>query len=669
MATLQGREGLAKVRRIWIYTVLAGTGWTLVTLFSCHFQLAGNRENFENIARAEARMAFAKDTLYRRWAARRGGLYVVASAESPPNPKLAHIPERDIVTPSGRQLTLINPAYMTRQVFQTAKDFDGPQGHICSLMPLNHINTPDDWEAAALKRFATGEKEVSSFVESDGQSYFRLIRPFIVEAACLKCHYSQGYRPGDVAGGVSVMIPLAGLQVAQQAEIKQIWSWHGFTWFFGITAIGWGGRRIGRDTKTLIEREVVLQQSNEELSATEEELRANYEELAATEEELRQQVDEYLNAQNSLVEEKSKLESTMTCMADGMVLISTEFRILYQNAANKRMFGDHQGDECFRAFRQRRERCDHCPVALCIADGGLHGKELLFNMAGRQIWLDVVASPFHDAYGKVVGVVEVQRDITERKRNEEELRRLNATLEERVAQRTSQLEAANRELESFSYSISHDLKAPLRHIKGFSHALRDECASQLTPQGEDYLQRIGSASERLGVMIEEILTLSKASRGELHCMPVDLSEMAWSVAAMLQETEPERHVEIVVAEGMQVLGDQVLLRQMLENLLGNAWKYTAHNSQARIEVGVFDNGEGNCYFVRDNGVGFDMHYANKLFVPFQRLHGAEFEGAGIGLATVQRIIGRHGGRIWADASIGQGATFFFTLSPQGRADT
>ena len=231
-----------------------------------------------------------------------------------------------------------------------------------------------------------------------------------------------------------------------------------------------------------------------------------------------------------------------------------------------------------------------------------------------------------------------------------------------MADRTARLADANRELEAFSYSVSHDLRAPLRAIDGFSKALLEDYGERLDAEGKDYLSRVRLASQRMGELIDELLGLSRVTRVSLRPTAVNLSDLARQIRDSYREIDPGRVVEWIIAPGVTARGDPNLLRVVLDNLLGNAWKYTAKHPRARIEFGTFQEEGNTVYFVQDDGAGFDPAYGSRLFRPFQRLHRPnEFEGHGIGLATVQRIIRRHGGKIWATGAVDKGAKFFFTL--------
>lgn len=260
------------------------------------------------------------------------------------------------------------------------------------------------------------------------------------------------------------------------------------------------------------------------------------------------------------------------------------------------------------------------------------------------------------------------RDITERRRMEQEIRSLTEGLERRVRERTIEVEALNAELATFSQSVSHDLRAPLRHIESFGKLLLEDHADGLDDQGRDHLRRIVASAVRMGQLIADLLRLSQTTQGRMTSEPVDLSALAQSILTELRTDEPNRRVDVVVAPGLVVEGDPRLLAAALENLLGNAWKYTAKHPAARIEFGTTERDGRRVFFVRDDGAGFDMANADNLFGAFQRLHtDVDFEGTGIGLATVQRIVHRHGGQVWAEAAVEQGATIYFTIGSSATA--
>jgi PAS domain S-box-containing protein len=286
-----------------------------------------------------------------------------------------------------------------------------------------------------------------------------------------------------------------------------------------------------------------------------------------------------------------------------------------------------------------------------------------FHKNGSVVWVDLISSLRRDKEGKPLYLMTTLLDITERVQAEEEIRQLNAELEQRVADRTNQLNAANLELEAFSYSVSHDLRAPLRSLNGFSSILLENYSGRLDEQGKHYLARIQENTQRMETLINDLLKLARVTRSDFNRQRVDLSALAHAIAADLKTQYPGRGVKFEIAADLVVHGDGHLLKIALENLLGNAYKFTGQRVQAIIQVGAFEQNEEQVYFVRDNGAGFNMDYANKLFGAFQRLHSEkEFPGTGIGLATVQRIINRHGGRIWVESEVDQGATFYFTIA-------
>jgi PAS domain S-box-containing protein len=274
-----------------------------------------------------------------------------------------------------------------------------------------------------------------------------------------------------------------------------------------------------------------------------------------------------------------------------------------------------------------------------------------------------VKFPLLDGAGKAYAVAGISTDITDRKRAEEQVRQLNAELEQRVRDRTAELETAVRELDAFAYSVSHDLRAPLRSLHGFSQLLLEDCGGALDDDGRQYLERIQANVYRMGQLIDDLLRLSRATRTGLNRTRVDISALAREVIDQLRITEPDRQVEAIIGDALVTTGDSHLIQLALDNLLSNAWKFTSKREQAVISVGGIRRDGEQVFFVRDNGAGFDMRYADKLFDPLQRLHTvADFEGNGIGLAIVHRIVSRHGGRIWAESEPGKGAVFYFTFT-------
>jgi len=280
----------------------------------------------------------------------------------------------------------------------------------------------------------------------------------------------------------------------------------------------------------------------------------------------------------------------------------------------------------------------------------------------QEFWIDTSLVPLKDKTGNVTAVLGVSRDTTERKQAEEEIRKLNAELEQRVRDRTAQLEAANKELEAFSYSVSHDLRAPLRAIDGFSRVVLEDYIDKLDDEGKRFLNIIRGNTKKMGQLIDDLLEFSRLGRQEIRTSGIDMGKLAKAVSEELKLAVPERKLKFTINTLIPAQGDQAMIRQVFVNLLSNAVKFTRPKERAVIEVDGRSEGNENVYTVKDNGVGFDMQYVNKLFGVFQRLHSSEeFEGTGVGLAIVQRIIHRHGGRVWAEGKVGEGATFYFSL--------
>jgi signal transduction histidine kinase len=482
-------------------TLLAIVVLTLFVGGSAYWNYRQEHGKTFDLARREALDNINKDLSFRRWATSHGGVYVAIDENTQPNPYLK-VPDRDVETTSGKKLTLMNPAYMVRQLHEQQGRSFGVKAHLTSLKLFNPRNAPDPWEEEAMRRFEQGEEEISAVMPIDGKPYFRVIQAVKVEQGCLKCHGSMGYKVGDVRGGLSASVPLDGY-IARETEMERIlFISHGGLWLLGLAAIGLFNRRaLGR--------------------------------------------------------------------------------------------------------------------------------------------------------------------LAERERAQAEILQLNETLEQRVSERTAELERANKELESFSYSVSHDLRAPLRALNGYARIVRDEEFERLTPDGKEMLSRIESNAVRMGALIDDILQFSRVRRAEMRWEQIDMAAMARSVAEELRADYPAARLHI--GDLPPAEGDSSMLRQVWANLIGNAFKFSSKAAQPEIEIGS-ERPEGETvYYVRDNGAGFDMAYIGHLFGVFQRLHAAdEYPGTGAGLAIVKRVVERHGGRVWAEGAVDRGATFRFVL---GRAAT
>ena len=393
-----------------------------------------------------------------------------------------------------------------------------------------------------------------------------------------------------------------------------------------------------------------------------------------TEADLARHAEELLHSQQALEIQKLMLQSVLDSMEEGLVAADEQGGVILWNPAAAKILGlgatnlpsqewtAHYGlylDDVVTPFPP-----DQLPLARAIRGETCTAEIFVRNpKLDEGVWIEVNASPLKDLNGAVSGGVAAFRDVTQRREDEREIRKLNEELEERVAQRTAQLAAANHELEAFTYSVSHDLRAPLRHIGGFSKILIEDFASQLAPEARQHLQRIEDGVGRMGLLVDGLLNLARVGRHALHLQRTKLNAVIDEVVSLLQPETAGRAVTWKIAELPAVDCDPILIKQVFQNLIANALKFTRTRERAVIEISQRQENGGTVIAVSDNGVGFNMKYKDKLFGVFQRLHRAEdFEGTGIGLATVQRIIHKHGGRVWAEGELDKGATFYFTLA-------
>jgi PAS domain S-box-containing protein len=366
-----------------------------------------------------------------------------------------------------------------------------------------------------------------------------------------------------------------------------------------------------------------------------------------------------------LAESDVRFRGLVESAPDAIVIADGNGRMVLVNAQTEALFGyprEEMLGQPLELLLPERFRAPHVGLRRdYTANPHTRPMGVGLDLAGRrkdggEFPVSISLSPFR--IGPELYVFSDIRDISEQRETQKRIQELNDTL----AHHNAELKAINQELEAFSYSVSHDLRAPLRAIDGFSQILLKENAGQLDEKGLDRLNRVRKAAQHMGNLIDDLLKLARVTRSELQFQPVNLSELATEVLEALRKQEPERAVTVNIVPNLYTRGDPKLLRIALDNLLGNAWKFTGKRDDARIELGVDAGVDGPVYFMRDNGAGFDMAYADKLFGAFQRLHDTgEFPGTGIGLATVQRIVHKHGGRVWAESAVDRGATFHFTL--------
>src|SRR6266850_339218 len=445
----------------------------------------------------------------------------------------------------------------------------------------------------------------------------------------------------------------------------------------GVIVLLFAGLAIGREINKNAHMRAQLNTLNAGLEQRVEErtsaLEAEIVERKEAEQALARQAEELRHSRQAMEAQTLTLQSVLDSMAEGLVAADEQGKFLIWNRAAERILGYGPADLPTQEWSEHYGNYLPDEVTLVPSEElplvrAIHGETSSTEIFVRNPkviaggWIEARGAPLKDQNGVVRGGVVAFRDITQRKAYEREIRKLNDQLEERVIQRTSALEAANKELEAFTYSVSHDLRAPLRHITGFTRILVEEFGPSLPEGAQHYLQRIEHGARRMGLLVDDLLNLARVGRQSLSVQVTGLGSIVKDVVSLLEPEAEGRKVEWKIAALPFVECDPALVRQVFENLMGNALKYSRPRSSAVIEIGQTEKDGHPVIFVRDNGVGFSMKYADKLFGVFQRLHRSEdFEGTGVGLATAQRIIQKHGGRIWAEAELEKGATFYFTL--------
>ncbi|MBU1405834.1 MAG: DUF3365 domain-containing protein [Proteobacteria bacterium] len=644
--------------------------WFLVvvwTLFICGLsfhETSGIRQITREMAISEIRAYCNKDRALRIWAASHGGVYVPVDKRTPANPYIAHLPERDLVTPSGRELTLMNPAYMMRQVGEDFASSYGGGARMTSLKPLRPENAPDAWERRCLEEFVHSRRpEKIEFSHIDGVPHLRLIQAVLVKQDCLQCHGHQGYEEGDLLGGISVSL---SMMEAQALEGKQIVSHRvraGLTWFLGVTGMLLGGGFLRRRVAERDAAQEELRQSRDRLARKSEEL----EEANAV---LLTEIGERKKAEAEILISEEKFRTVADFTYDWEYWLDPAGNFLYVSPSAERITGyrpeefrgnprlfldiihpDHKS-QMEKHFRQSVSERRVCMLEFRIV-----------TKDGKKRWIGHTCQPVYGRSGEFLGNRASNRDITGSKWNEKTLNKF-----------AMELAHSNRDLQDFAYMASHDLREPLVLVQAFSERLRTRYGNEIPEKGLEYVRRIEAATARMQELISGVLAYSRASGKGQPLEEVDLAKIVLQVISDLELRLAETGGRVEVADLCRIKGDPLQMRQLFQNLIANALKYSKPDLPPRIVVysrnlpGTDGSGRGNfCRIVvEDNGIGFAAESADKIFGLFQRLHGrSQYEGTGIGLAVCKRIVERHGGTINAESTPGTGSQFIVTLPVRG----
>jgi PAS domain S-box-containing protein len=610
--------------------------WTAVVAASLAWNTHKSEEEVRNLARQEALAMFNKDMGFRLWGTRHGGIYVPVSEHTQPSPYLAHIPERDIETPSGKKLTLMNPAFMVRQLMSNYNELYGTRGHITGLVLLRPENAPDEWETKALKSFINdGVEEITEITEIDNKPFLRLMRPMIMTEGCEKCHGHLGFREGDIRGGVSVAIPMISYFEREAEQKKVLYATHGAVWFIGLLLIGFGGNKIQTGLHETLKAEKEVRELNHALE---------------------QRVQERTK---KLEEKEERLRMTVENAADGIIVINEKGIIDTFNESAQRIFG-YNPDEVIGkdiAILMPREEGHHHQKYVDHLLKTNHAKVLGMGREVTARRKNGDLFPLHLAVSQTsiedrILFSAICRDLSIEKKTAHELL---------LAKKEAEL--ANQAKSEFLASMSHELRTPLNSIIGFSQLLNLGNADPLSSNQRDKVLQIHNAGQHLLSLINDILDLSRIeTQGfSLSLEPVDIKVAIKDCLTLIAPEAKKRNIRICDNTTDQDLppayADFVRLKQVLMNLLSNALKYNIKGGQITLSTETH-----NGYIkisITDTGAGIADNQLEQVFLPFNRLghENGEIEGTGIGLSITKKLIETMNGRISIESVVNQGSTF------------
>jgi chemotaxis family two-component system sensor kinase Cph1 len=608
---MQEPSGKSASLRTYAY-ILIGM-WTATVFGLLLWGISKTVEGTRRVAIHVAQAHFDKDRAFRLWAASHGGVYVPVDDRTPVNQYLEHVPERDLSTPSGKKLTLMNPAYMLRQLHKDFAELYRVTGHITSLKPLRPENRPDEWEKSALVAFEQGEEEVTEFTAINGKPYLRLIKPLKCMKGCLKCH--SGYKEGDIRGGVGISLPLDNFFEIQRSEIEAQVISHGSIFLVGFVGIVLGIRRLER-------RESERGLAQEALQASERKYRRLFDDSR-----------------------------------DGVFMTSRSGELLEANQAVLDIFGytveEMVGMDVRRLYVNSSDRAEYQEVL--ERTGSVKDYEVrLRKKDGTLLDCLLTSNVRFGKDGSVLGYQGIIRDVTQQKRDEQALKA-----------QAKELQRSNADLEEFAFVASHDLQEPLRNVTGCVQLLGKKCEGKLDPDADKFMGYTLESVARMRDLIDDLLTYSRVGTKGTAFEQTDCEQVLDQVVANLAATIDQAGAVITRDPLPTISGDPRQLVQVFQNLIANAIKFHQNGQAPTVHVSAVESGHQWTFAVKDSGIGIERQYLDRIFMVFQRLHRkAEYEGTGIGLAIVKKIVNRHGGEVWVESEPGVGTTFFFTLPKQ-----